>query len=134
MAAMAAVGKAGRREIVSLDINDSPQESWITLRRADGAESRHGGVDLFECLKDLRKALEADGLFLCCQGARPLVFPSGMSRQMSNGRLAYPLRRNPPLSDADLVDIFLPAEPAEVVSVDEQAAAVREFFGFAKKG
>lgn len=57
-----------------------------------------------------------------------MVFPSGMGRQMSNGRLAYPLRRDPPLTDSDLVDIFAPAHCSEVGTVEDQRSAVIEFF------
>jgi hypothetical protein len=129
MVTLVAASCNGRREEVNLSI-DGPDAASIELSRADGVVTTHTGSDLFECLQSIRRSLESDGLLLCCQGARSLVFPSGMSRQMSNGRLAYPLQRDPPLSDADLVDIFLPAELSEVATVDEQLEAVREFFGF----
>ena len=130
MISLVAANRQGCSEIVTLEVNEPPLQPWLLLRRADGSENRHYGPDLFECLKDLRHTLEKDGLLLCCQGARPLVFPSGVSRQMGNGRMAYPLRRVPPLSEADLIDIFQPADVAEVGTVEEQTEAVRKFFGF----
>jgi hypothetical protein len=56
-----------------------------------------------------------------------------MGRQMSNGRLAYPLRRNPPLGDDDLVDIFAPALFTEVGTVEMQRQAVLDFFRSSQK-
>jgi hypothetical protein len=124
---LAAASEDGRQETLVLEVDDSGEPS-IRLLRANQVSSVHGGSDLFECLKDVRLALEEEGLLICCQGARPTVFPSGMGRQMSNGRLAYPLRRTPPLTDADLVDIFAPAQFVEVGTVASQRQAVLDFF------
>jgi hypothetical protein len=124
---LVAASEDGRRESVDLEVNDSAMPS-LRITRASGAVTTHTGSDLFECLKEVRLMIEADNLLLCCQGARPTVFPSGMGRQMSNGRLAYPLRRNPSLTDADLIDIFSPAPLSEVGTVAEQRSAVLEFF------
>jgi hypothetical protein len=129
MLPLTAASRDGRSEVIRLGIDD-PAGSSIRLVRAGGEETVHAGVDLFECLQGVRRHLESEGLLVCCQGARPGVFPSGMSRQMSNGRYAYPLRRDPPLTDADLVDIFAPAEISEVGTVDDQRRAVAKFFGF----
>lgn len=62
-----------------------------------------------------------------------MVFPSGTGRQMSNGRLAYALRRDPPLTDGDLMDIFASAQFSEVGTVEDQRRAVMRFFGFPNK-
>ncbi|GAA2523150.1 hypothetical protein GCM10010201_21800 [Pilimelia columellifera subsp. columellifera] len=86
------------------------------------------GVDLFDCLLSVRAELESKNLLLCCQGARSNVTPSGMTRQMSNGRLAYLLPPEGPISDEDLVDIFAPADCAEVVSVADQKVAISRVF------
>jgi hypothetical protein len=125
--ALVAASEDGHRESVDLEVNDSAMPS-LKITRANGTVTIHAGSDLFECLKEARLMFEADNLLLCCQGARPNVFPSGMGRQMSNGRLAYPLRRNPPLTDADLIDIVSPAPLAEVGTVAEQRSAIVEFF------
>jgi hypothetical protein len=53
-----------------------------------------------------------------------------MLQQMNGGRFAYKLHRNAPLSEDDIVDIFAPADPSEVMSVSGQTAAVMKFFGF----
>ncbi|GHF35989.1 hypothetical protein GCM10010359_43440 [Streptomyces morookaense] len=62
-----------------------------------------------------------------------MVFPSGTGRPMSNGRLAYAVRRDPPLTDADLVDIFASAQLPEVGTVEDQRRAVMRFFRFPNK-
>ena len=119
----------GRQESLIVEVDNSSEPS-IRLIRNNRVSEVYGGSDLFECLKGARLALEKEGLLICCQGSRPTVFPSGMGRQMSNGRLAYPLRRTPPLTDADLVDIFAPAQLAEVGTVESQRQAVLDFFRF----
>jgi hypothetical protein len=129
---LTAASDDGRQEPLVLEIDDSSQPN-IKLIRADRTSSVHSGTDLFECLKDMRLMLESEGLLVCCQGSRPMVFPSGMGRQMSNGRLAYPLRRTPPLTDADLIDIFDPAQLTEVGTVESQRQAVLNFFGSRKE-
>ncbi|MFE7798641.1 hypothetical protein [Nocardia sp. NPDC057440] len=45
--------------------------------------------DYLSCLLAVREYLEERGQLLCCQGARPDVWPSGMLRQFGNGRQAY---------------------------------------------
>jgi hypothetical protein len=121
-----AAAEDGRHESIVLEIDDSG-ESSIKMTRSSKVVSVHPGRDLFECLKDVRRIFEAEDLLVCCQGSRPMVFPSGMGRQMSNGRLAYPLRRTPPLTDADLVDIFAAAHFSEVGTIGEQRQAVLNF-------
>jgi hypothetical protein len=66
---------------------------------------------------------------ICCLGARPDVFPSGMSSQMSGGRKAYRhhLGRRP--TREDLVDVFDPASCEDVVTIDEQERTVRSLRG-----
>src|SRR5580658_4333223 len=126
IAALSAVDAEGRNEAVDLDMLDTP-DAAIRLRHGDGSVEDFTASDLFECLIKVRLHLEGHGLLLCCQEARPNVFPSGLNRQMSNGRLAYPLRRMPPFTDNDLVDIFKPAEPSEVGTVEQQRDFVRSF-------
>jgi hypothetical protein len=80
------------------------------------------GDDLFETLTALRRELEAVDAQLLCAGARPEVFPSGMSRGMGGGRRAYVTRLGQPALRTDLVDIFDDAEPDAVGTVEEQKA------------
>jgi len=69
------------------------------------------GRDLFEALITLRCALEEAGAQLLCQGARPEVFPTGMSRDMGGGRKAYVTGIGVSPSRPDFVDILDYAEP-----------------------
>lgn len=117
----------GEKVNVLLQVSTPP--STLRVRLADeGFERVYEEVDLLECLKSARRDLEAMGLLLCCQGARLNVFPSGMTRQMTEGRLAYSLESGKELSDDDLVDIFAPADCSEVATLEDQLAAMRELF------
>ena len=78
------------------------------------------GVDLFDSLRNLRATLEEDGIRILCAGARADVYPSGMSRTMSDGRKAYTLKLGLVAQRNDLVDIFSYASPREVGTVAEQ--------------
>ncbi|TDC61606.1 hypothetical protein E1258_11050 [Micromonospora sp. KC207] len=87
------------------------------------------GEDLLVCLVNVRQQLEADGLNLCCQGARPDVWPSGQLRQFTNGRFGYILA-SPSIGRApETVDLFAPADVGEIGTVEEQRAAVFRFHG-----
>lgn len=83
---------------------------------------RYEGEDLFECLVGLRLALEEIGAKILCAGARRDVYPSGMSRQMAGGRIAYKLRIAEP--GTDRVDIFEAVGCDDVATVEEQ----REYY------
>ena len=87
------------------------------------------GGDLLDCLIDLRRRLEAEGLNLCCQGARSDVWPSGQLRQFTNGRLGYVLAPGPPGDVFEEVDVFAPAQPCEIVLIGQQREAVLRFHG-----
>lgn len=117
----------GEKVNVLLQVSTPP--STLRVRLTDEEFERvYEEVDLLECLKSARRDLEAMGLLLCCQGARLNVFPSGMTRQMTEGRLAYSLEAGKELSDDDLVDIFAPADCSEVATLEDQLAAMRELF------
>lgn len=82
------------------------------------------GPDLFEALSIARLQLEELGFLLCCNGARIDVFPSGMSRGMSGGKLAYQLRIGKQAKRRQLVDILDPASAKKVGTVEQQ----RDYF------
>jgi hypothetical protein len=87
------------------------------------------GDDLFEALIALRSELEKIGAQLLCAGARPEVFPSGMSRSMGGGRKAYVTRLGSPALRTDLVDILEYAGPEAVGSVAQQKAFHEKWTG-----
>ncbi len=87
------------------------------------------GDDLLDCLIDLRRRLETEGLNLCCQGARSDVWPSGQLRQFTNGRIGYVLAPRPAGDALEEVDLFAPAQPHEIGSIEQQRQAVFRFHG-----
>ncbi|WP_225726954.1 MULTISPECIES: hypothetical protein [unclassified Nocardia] len=93
-----------------------------------------GDDDHLSCLVAVREYLEERGRLLCCQGARPDVWPSGMLRQFENGRRAYVLDRDRRGAELEVVDIFAPAPAEMVVSVLEQGKAVFAFYGLPWRG
>ncbi|MFC1420893.1 hypothetical protein [Streptacidiphilus cavernicola] len=130
---LSTVNASGEQAQVKFEISDQPPAN-IKMSDNDLGIVEFGGVDLFDCLINVRKFLELNGRLLCCQGACPSVLPSGMTRQMTDGRMAYRLRDDGvALSDEDLVDIFAPAECFEVVGVVEHRRAVIDFYGFKRK-
>lgn len=122
-----ACGNDGPDVRVSLDVQ-SEHPAVLVARLGDEKSRQYPGVDLFDCLLSLREDLESRGLLLCCQGARKNVSPSGMTRQMSNGRLAYALLPERQVSDDDLVEIFAPADCGDVASIAEQKEETRKIF------
>lgn len=116
----------GSTEWAAADFSDSPR--WqLQLTFADGRTVSVEQSDLFDCLVDLRKRLAEDGAIILCSGARRDVFPSGMARQMGGGRMAYQLRLGQQARRADLIDIFEPAEAAEIATVEDQRAFFDEW-------
>jgi hypothetical protein len=80
------------------------------------------GPDLFFALTLLRFYLEKQDIYLLCCGARIDVYPSGMNRDMSNGRVACVTRIGEFAEIEDLVEIFSPANFSEIGSVADQKA------------
>lgn len=83
--------------------------------------------DLFAALTSLRSSLESDQRRIACNGSRPDVYPSGMALEMSRGRKAYILRIGVRPNREELVDIFEPADPSQLGSVDDQQAFVNRW-------
>lgn len=86
------------------------------------------GTDYLDCLIRVRRQLEREGRFLCCQGARPNVHPSGQLRQFTNGRQAYMLPSDAQNEAPATVDIFAPAVPGDVVSLEGQRISVVSYW------
>jgi hypothetical protein len=96
---------------------------WKLVFSGSGMQGREfSNGDLFDALTSLRRALENTGVQLLCAGARPDVFPSGMSRDMGGGRKAYITKLGRPALQTDLVDIFDYSDPQSVGTVSDQQA------------
>jgi hypothetical protein len=78
------------------------------------------GIDYFEALIKMRLHFENKDLFLLCNGSRRDVYPSGMSRDMSQGLKAYIHKIGFPCLRDDLVDIFEAADLNQIGFVYEQ--------------
>lgn len=99
----------------------SEEEPWsIKIESTEFEERNFQGDDLFDCLMKLREYLDEKNYLLLCNGARIDVYPSGMSRDMSDGRLAYIAKIGMSPSRDDLVDIFEPTSQEHVGTVEQQ--------------
>ena len=110
--------KSGDVQEIILDISISPP--WRL--QVNGIQMDNNvfiGRDIFDALINLRKSLESLDCQILCAGARPDVFPSGMSRSMSGGRKAYILRLGTSPISNDLIDIFDYAAPEFVGTVEQ---------------
>lgn len=113
---------------VGVIIDAAVEESWLQMSVDDGERERFAGSNIFVALFDARLHLESQCLLLCCQGARPDVFPSGLLQQTTNGRFAYELHPGRAIDVTRVVDVFTHAAPAEVDTVERQKRFVFNFF------
>jgi hypothetical protein len=91
----------------------------------DGSARSFNEGDFYECLRSFRRTIEPGGYRVLCQGARPSVFPSGMSRD-GGGMKAYALTLGQPALQKDLVSVFDPVDDvASVATVGEQDEFLR---------
>jgi hypothetical protein len=103
-------------------IEASEQAPWeLRYSTPNQGQRIYGGRDLYEALQNLRQDLEPEGVRILCAGARTDVAPSGMGRSMGGGRKVYILKIGQQAT-SDLVDIFDPAEPDLIGTVEEQRA------------
>src|SRR5262245_49843115 len=64
------------------------------------------GYDYFNALQKIRRRLEPEAIKVVCYGASRNVYPSAMSSQMSEGRMAYRTAMGQTACSEDLVDTF----------------------------
>lgn len=83
------------------------------------------GDNLYDALLEVRKMLESKGCRLRCAGASLNVYPSGMSKNMGDGRMAYKLTMGRKATRVDLVDIFSDINEYIDSTVEQQ----QEFYG-----
>ena len=111
--------------LTTVEANGSAGSISIEITIEDSCRIKFGsqlfeGTDLFAALIALRSTLETEQRRIACNGSRPDVFPSGMAREMSRGRMAYVLKIGTRPEREDLVDIFDPAHPMQIGSVADQ--------------
>jgi hypothetical protein len=125
------VDGAGRTTKSALAIYDIVPARVILTSGSLAVEAE--GEDLLVCLIGIRRQLEAEGLNLCCQGARPDVWPSGQLRQFTNGRFGYVLTTGPADAVPEEVDLFAPADAKEIGTVEQQRETVFRFHGLRQR-
>lgn len=118
--------KQGDGSIIEGELEFSGDESPMWMRISAPGVDEHivEQRDLFECMKGIRTHLAEMNAILLCNGARRDVYPSGMSRDMSGGLVAYVLKPGRPTTRTDLVRIIDYASPETIATVEEQ----KEFF------
>jgi hypothetical protein len=92
---------------------------------APGISAQGAGVDFFEALCRVREQLELSGRRLLCYGASLDVFPSGMTRDMDAGLLAYRLKVGVKSGPEDLVDLLGSGPDIQPATVKEQETYCR---------
>jgi hypothetical protein len=119
-----AVDRLGNHHISTLLAKRTNNACEISLVN-DALKACHvSSEDFFSALLDLRKQIEETGWRLLVKGAARNVWASGMSRSMGDGVMAYQLEVRVAASLDRMVNIFDPANEAEVGTVTEQ----EEFF------
>jgi hypothetical protein len=87
------------------------------------------GFDFFRCLRELRLALEAQGIKALCNGARENAFVSGMAAQMGYGLKVYLVEPGSLVGDGrSMVGLLEETSPDTVVTVPEQDAFLERFW------
>lgn len=131
---LTAAGEGGSRaEVVILRFTTADPYQLTALRKGH-PEVTYSGSHLTHCLRKFRKDLEAEGLLLCCQGARVDVTLSGMQAQMEGGRFPYTFDAESGRVNKEVVDIFAPAKLEEVATTAVQRAAILDFYGIEDRG
>jgi len=122
MRQIAPVTVAGAFGTRAATVNYGPREDecHLELNLDDGRMLSASGSDYFACLVSIRRELEAEGIVVCCQGARKDVWPSGMARDMAAGLQAYVLTIGRTPLRHELVAIFDPADRKLIGTVAEQ--------------
>lgn len=86
----------------------------------DAQSYKAEGSDLFEALIRIRELLLPMQYSLLVAGARVNARPSGMSRQMSQGRRVYLLEIGKPSDPLTLCDLFSPATIDQIATPADQ--------------
>ena len=99
------------------DVTTADHRAQITLNYNQTSLTKTAD-DFFDALRQIRLELETQNVMILCNGARIDAYPSGVSRQMSLGRIAYLNQMGQPAQQK--VAIFDKTEANWVASVAEQ--------------
>ncbi|NNE87045.1 MAG: hypothetical protein HKN27_03130 [Silicimonas sp.] len=103
-------------EQISVRFERDGQRSILTVLSGPRAGQIFEGNDDFRSFNKLRDSLATDGLFPACKGALLYVWPSGMSADMTFGRVAYALRIDDYSSPPPTVRVFDPLDESDDVT------------------
>ena len=124
--------------IRAVDANDGEHECRIATAvegrecqiaaSVDGGDPLTGSAgDFFEALRVVRRALDENGLRLCCGGARRDAWASGMQRDMALGRSCYVVSMPRTKQLAAVVGVLDPAPLDTIGTVADQDQFHREW-------
>ncbi|HYP29482.1 MAG TPA: hypothetical protein VE262_22415 [Blastocatellia bacterium] len=113
------IGEAGKQIDGTFTLDPDQGTCRLTLRYSD-KELIAEEDDYFDALCSIRRRLETVGMRPLCYGASKNVFPSGMSRDMGQGLIAYRMSVGQPARMVDMVSIFETGPDVEPASVEEQ--------------
>ena len=99
------------------DVTTADHRAQITLNYNQTSLTKTAD-DFFDALRQIRLELETQNAMILCNGARIDAYPSGMSRQMSLGRIVYLNQTGQPAKHK--AAIFDKADADWVASVAEQ--------------
>jgi len=88
----------------------------------EGRILESGSTDYFDALQQIRRILDSEKTFIQCNGARIDVYPSSMSRDMSQGLVAFILHMGQHGSMNDKVHVFDPSDVICDKTVEEQCS------------
>ncbi|MFC7241782.1 hypothetical protein ACFQO7_04725 [Catellatospora aurea] len=109
----------------------SPDAPWrLSLVGPEGVRFDAFGVDLYDCLKQIRRQTEPTGVLLCCNGARRNARPSGFYGSSLGAIAVYRHHRWRAAMPWDLVGIFGYAPPRKIATVEEQEAYLEKVDSF----
>lgn len=109
---------------------DSDAPWWLSLVGPDGVKFDATGVDLYDCLKQIRRQTEPSGILLCCNGARRNARPSGFYGSTLGAVVVYQHHRWRAAMPWELVDIFGYAPPRKIATVEDQEAYLESVDSF----
>jgi hypothetical protein len=115
---------SGQTEFWDLDVQTvaAHRRYTLTCQAPGGRRWTAEAGDVFNCLLDLRRQVEPEGIQLCCQGARRDAWSSGMQRDMGKGLNVYLLEGVPAGQRPPVARTLSPVAAELAVTVDDQLA------------
>ena len=110
-----------------LEIVECDDDTIKLIVRADDVYLDGESYNCFDALADLRSKAETLGILILCHGASLNVYPSGMSKSMGIGVMAYKMTLGKQALRSDLVNIFEVDDSYIASTVEEQKAYFKKW-------